>query len=758
MEESRRSNIDHLTGLPKDVLSFLIFTFFPTSYRHFRYRENFCGDALLDKSDKNVTSTGSLPEHLDLPVLLHETLTETEYIMPDEDLMFNVHIDYKKEVQTDNVRPGYCRVEKPTGEGESELCKPGELLEFVKQAFPVMGSTLHMTGRMFSVNNLNAPVNQAINFPQNVKMGDENVSSDTVSAMLSLTSYAFGHSDIKQSCDMVCALFIYTPTEVVDNFLERICDKAWPPSELIMEEFLKGCHAIPKKNPLDPEGYDWRISFSGLEVKLARTLNDVQRICYRVLKAVVMSEINYGAADGEELASYFLKTTLFWLCEEMHPEFFEERNVASIWIALLDKITHSVFNRNIRNYFIPGCNMIEHTSPNVTKNWLLKLQYIRKNPIKAFAKFWKIYHLNTYICRRQTWEQSYLEALNNIDLVKLDQHFPLLAKRTIQPIMAFYIMDSNLTDWKRCVEFCQRVSHNGPSGIIDEYGGDVFSYLLRAFLLNLQNSLHSGLDRVDRHIFADFGCILQQRSIPFALTPEELYSSAASKSSDTPLVAAVKYANFLRSQQRYEELVSLVIQHLNCPIPIEDKYLCIFSQFTPDILDEYLRWALWSLPELAFASDLLLYYLLILGYQKAGVFAELFMPGYFIPAHKTGWNHIQRVTDYAVIWASLLCHAELYDSAFLCCLCDPTFYFYIYLKGILFRFMYKCMAEVFLQLRKESVTPSGVYHSQRQLRQTWSGAMKDFQRRMTGFDGLSEQEQEEIITESTDVFMWSSAE
>ena len=71
----------------------------------------------------------------------------------------------------------------------------------------------------------------------------------------------------------------------------------------------------------------------------------------------------------------------------------------------------------------------------------------------------------------------------------------------------------------------------------------------------------------------------------------------------------------------------------------------------------------------------------MLSYQKAGVLAEVFMPGNFVPDFSTWeeflkFNMLQTTRcshtySTAIIWASLLCHAKFYDSASLCCFCDP---------------------------------------------------------------------------------------
>ena len=742
------SNTDHLTGLHKDILSFLVFTFFPTSSRHFRLRENFCGAATLDsfQEDKDVIFrlTGSLPEHLDLPILLTETKGELKYVIPDQDVMIlNDHTNDHIIVKTQGVRPGYCRVAQLIG-NTCRLINPTMFRKSIKQGVNFMGE-------------VNVDMKKSKRYENILKMANQSVTSESVSLLMSATSHLYGDKDFEGTHDLVSTVSIPIPTVVASKFLERISGKAWPPYEHVEGALREGCHAIPKKNPFDSEGYDWRISFSGLEVKLARTLNDVQRICYRVLKAVVMSEINQEAPEEEKLASYFLKTTLFWLCEEMHPDNFVQKNIANIWIALLDKIIVSVSEGNIRNYFIPDCNMIEHVPRTLTRNWLVKLHHIRKNPIKAFQRFWTLFDLNTFICERGRWNQYYIATLQIIEQVPEDEHKSLLERSVTHPLLTFYLLDSNITDWKRCIELCQDVSYNGPSGIINDFfGGNVLDYLLHASLPMIYGTLENGLEREDSHLFADLGCILQQRSIenpltPFELAPEQLYSAAVDKSHDTPLVAVVKYANYLRSQQRYEELTSLVIQYLKVLLPRE-KYLCVFSQFTPDILDDYMRWVLWSLPEIAFSSNLLLYYFLILGYQKAGVLAEVFMPGYFVPKDKTGWDNLQRVVDFAIIWASLLCHAGLYDSAFYCCFSDSTPYFYIYLNGILYRFMFKCIAELFLQLKQEYVEPSGVFDKQRQLRQTWRGAMRDFPREFPLSIGiLSEQQKKQLQAECKEV-------
>ena len=88
---------------------------------------------------------------------------------------------------------------------------------------------------------------------------------------------------------------------------------------------------------------------------------------------------------------------------------------------------------------------------------------------------------------------------------------------------------------------------------------------------------------------------------------EHFFTIAIYNMKEPPLTTVVKYANYLRSKERYETLVEIIIMNFRLVKP-KEKELCFFSQYTVDTLDEYIRCVLTDQLEIYFYSDLLLYY------------------------------------------------------------------------------------------------------------------------------------------------------
>ena len=610
-------------------------------------------------------------------------------------------------VLSKNVRPGYCRL---LFKGSNRLVSVKEVCEVMKPELALLATD-----------------------PKSCKQCDVlNINKVSVSVPHPISQYLIE--------DIVFGYPIQIPQDIAVSFLGRISSKLWPPfTKTGQWLFNQGCHVIPKANPLDDTGYDCRLSFSVIEVKLARALNDTQKICYRVMKAVVMSEINHDTPDSEKLASYFLKTTLFWFCEETNPDMFVMKNISSIWIALLDRLIHYISEGSIRHYFVPACNLIEHIPASVHQQWLKKLVHIRQEPIQTFKYFWKVFDWYGLVCPG-SWSLRYIKTLERFSPNSKELKKPLLEQEMTDAVLFYFLLDSNLPDLYKYVDFCQMISVNGPSSMAQDKG-DLWYMLLQ------KHSKYVNLKKLPEHpdistFLTEIACMKQQllainsERTKLQIVEEEIiehfFTIAIYNMKEPPLATVVKYANYLRSKERYETLVEIIIMNFRLVKP-KEKQVCFFSRYTVDTLDEYIRCVLTDQLEIFFYSDLLLYYFLMLSYQKAGVLAEVFMPGNFVPDFSTWedflkFNMLQTTRcshtySTAIIWASLLCHAQFYDSAILCCFCDPE------PDRMIFQFMSKCIAELYLQLHDEYMAPSGVFVSQRQLRKSWNAAMMDFPRR-----------------------------
>ena len=109
-----------------------------------------------------------------------------------------------------------------------------------------------------------------------------------------------------ESIDQVFAFRCFS-SRIVKYWLSREQkSNKWPPRHIIESVITEGCLLVPKGQPLSDE-FDlmWRVSFSEIEVMLAKTLTREERQCYLVAK--------YLIKDLEKcvISSYHIKTVFF---------------------------------------------------------------------------------------------------------------------------------------------------------------------------------------------------------------------------------------------------------------------------------------------------------------------------------------------------------------------------------------------------------------------------------------------------------------
>ena len=128
------SNVDYVTDLPKDVLSFLIYAFFAASrriltstYKHLQYH----------KFSTEIAGyiTGSCGEDLHLPVLKQLWPKEGAFFS-DTDMMYEYRSN-KIVVLSKNVRPGYCRF---LFKGSNRLVSVKEVCEVMKPELALLAT------------------------------------------------------------------------------------------------------------------------------------------------------------------------------------------------------------------------------------------------------------------------------------------------------------------------------------------------------------------------------------------------------------------------------------------------------------------------------------------------------------------------------------------------------------------------------------------------------------------------------------------
>ena len=129
------------------------------------------------------------------------------------------------------------------------------------------------------------------------------------------------------------------------------------------------------------------MSFSLPEIKLGRSLREEQRLCYLALKALHHMELK----EPEGLASYYLKTILFWTCEKAPSDLWTMDTLGRGFLTLLDEVIGCLREGRISHYFIPECNLIELVKKEDLGVWVRKLEAIRKDPIPFLIRFHDLY-------------------------------------------------------------------------------------------------------------------------------------------------------------------------------------------------------------------------------------------------------------------------------------------------------------------------------------------------------------------------------
>ena len=154
----------------------------------------------------------------------------------------------------------------------------------------------------------------------------------------------------------------------------RFC--GWPPESLIHNIVSGGVLLVPigsksdsqKDNPLE-----WRISFSVPEKMLIYSWTHSQIICYALLKLLLKEVIKKNENVDKLFCSYFLKTVIFWLSEELEQNVWTPNNLLNCFMLCLKRLIYWITYRYLPNYFIPQHNMIDRRIPGQSRDELLSV-------------------------------------------------------------------------------------------------------------------------------------------------------------------------------------------------------------------------------------------------------------------------------------------------------------------------------------------------------------------------------------------------
>ncbi|VDI13408.1 Hypothetical predicted protein [Mytilus galloprovincialis] len=174
---------------------------------------------------------------------------------------------------------------------------------------------------------------------------------------LTLFKHGTGVSNRQKTLDMVFCFRLNNLSFYATEWSSRP-RKQWP-SRILIEKIAKNeCLVVPKgPYKVSDCNFFWRISTSLAEKLLVHSFTFPQILCYGLLKLTFQRIISTHTNVKDLLCSYFLKTAMFWVSEEVEIETFELSNLLHCFNLCFAKLISWVKRCYCPNYFIPKNNM-----------------------------------------------------------------------------------------------------------------------------------------------------------------------------------------------------------------------------------------------------------------------------------------------------------------------------------------------------------------------------------------------------------------
>ncbi|XP_071179924.1 uncharacterized protein [Mytilus edulis] len=179
----------------------------------------------------------------------------------------------------------------------------------------------------------------------------------------------------------------------------------WPDHRLVMSVVKEGVLFVPIGcRGSANEDLEWRISFSMAEKQLIFSFSHTQLLCYALLKIILKDIIK--SKHGDLICSYFLKTIMFWLCEESSPSEWHPGKIISCIMICFRRLIYCVEYKTCLHYFIPENNLFEGRFTDNQHNGLLNTLH------DLYNSFWdNVNCTNTFQRFREEQRMSYFPYL-----------------------------------------------------------------------------------------------------------------------------------------------------------------------------------------------------------------------------------------------------------------------------------------------------------------------------------------------------------
>ena len=143
--------------------------------------------------------------------------------------------------------------------------------------------------------------------------------------------------------DRVCCLKYTKWPSRAREWIDRPRFCGWPPEPLINNIVHGGVLLVPigsKSDSQQDNPLEWRISFSVQEKMLIHSWTHSQIVCYALLKLLLKEVIKKNQIVDNIFCSYFLKTAIFWLSEEIEQNVWTPQNLLNCFMSCLKRLIY----------------------------------------------------------------------------------------------------------------------------------------------------------------------------------------------------------------------------------------------------------------------------------------------------------------------------------------------------------------------------------------------------------------------------------
>ncbi|VDI61361.1 Hypothetical predicted protein [Mytilus galloprovincialis] len=179
-------------------------------------------------------------------------------------------------------------------------------------------------------------------------------------------------SNKKETIDLASCLHCKTWISPAIQWVSR-SSNSWPSHEVKQSIVDHGVLFVPiGAKGSQKENLEWRVSFSVGEKFLINTFTHTQLLCYALLKIVLKDVLAIHSECKDLLCSYFLKTIMFWISEELPLSIWKPNNLIPCFMRCYKRLIYCVEHSVCLHYFIPENNLFENKIEGRSREILLE--------------------------------------------------------------------------------------------------------------------------------------------------------------------------------------------------------------------------------------------------------------------------------------------------------------------------------------------------------------------------------------------------